>query len=740
MRFPRLSHLFHRRAKSDPELNRLASAPMATLATRPVSTTFLTESLAPSTSSDLFATNGVAAAPFLFPAPPHFSASGPPSASFYSRSAGAPDDHLRSIVAVLTHRIRDLEGALREEREAHQVALEANGAFAEDAAAMQAEILELRRELFSAPAAGGQGPSALAAECVRLRGFIEIMLAAGEPKPVVQSAYGQVLEGVDPEAALVAAIKQAVVQPGNVWRQLLEPVTGVRTQDDYLAQVRCTLSARAQTQDWRKRAKFWKQTAKEDERHGDTVTPSISAISAVVDALPQERQEKVHEMLGKMKVGGHSLCVERTAIPQADSIVARIDEVLLEWSVPEGEPVLVPESTSAASSSSSGNHSDDVQAMAEANTSIVESAAPAEIRLPASSSSMVLPAAQSTSTTRMSSVHSNLPPLASEMFRASHSIKTLSSRGSRRSALGVHMVTSPTGESSLGLGARDSGNNISASVSASTQNSTKSRYRRTKVVAVPVVAACAPTTTTGALVASIKQKTSRWSFFGSSRSATSATSLVVHEEQAEPAQLEAAHSTSTSTEVLPAAYSDSSSHDTPSFEFSVDTTANSDDLSPRTPNRLSPPRLPKALLDFSSSPDDDLVLVLHSDFSGSSYHATVQSPPASPTRVGAGLGSAHTTPEKRSRLPVRMPGMRAIKRFSASINISRPVLVDTTNAGTFSFSAEPRQAPGVQKGVGAGAGGGARARAPSAAGASPPRPSKIPMGRRLNKFGLGGQA
>ncbi|EIW53674.1 uncharacterized protein TRAVEDRAFT_134012, partial [Trametes versicolor FP-101664 SS1] len=125
------------------------------------------------------------------------------------------------------------------------------------------------------------------------------MLAAGEPKPVVQSAYGQVLEGVDPETALVAAIKEAVAQPGNVWRQLLEPVTGVRTQDDYLAQVRCTLSARAQTQDWRKRAKFWKQTAKEDERHGDTVTPSISAISAVVDALPQERQEKVLEMLGK---------------------------------------------------------------------------------------------------------------------------------------------------------------------------------------------------------------------------------------------------------------------------------------------------------------------------------------------------------------------------------------------------------------------------------------------------------
>ncbi|OJT08622.1 hypothetical protein TRAPUB_471 [Trametes pubescens] len=728
---------------------------MAALATRPISTTFLADSLAPSTSSDLFTTHGVAAAPFLFPAPPHFSVSGPPSAPFYSRSAGVHDDHPRSIVAVLTHRIRDLEGALREEREAHEAALEANGAFADDAAAMQAEILELRRELLSALAAGGQGPSAsssaesdgqlhtsaLAAECARLRGFIGVMLAAGEPKPVVQSAYDRVLEGEEPEAALVAAIKQAVAQPGNVWRQLLDPVTGVRTRDDYLAQVRCTLSARAQTQDWRKRAKFWKQAAKEDERHGETVTPSVSAISAVIDALPQERRERVDEFLGKMEAGGFSLRVARTAIPQADSIVARIDEVLQEWTVPDGEPVSVPESTSAASSSSSANRSDDVQAMADVNTSIVEesTSAPAEIRLPASSSSMVLPATRSTSPTRMFAVHSNLPPLASEMFRASHSIKTLSSRGSRRSALGTHMVTSPTGESSLGLGVRDSGNNISASASASTQNSTKSRYRRTKVVAVPVVATCAPTTTTGALVASIKQKTSRWSFFGPSRSATSATSVVVHEEEVGSVPVEAARGTSTSTEALPAAYSDSPSHDTPSFDCSVETAVEPEDLSPRTPNRLSPPRLPKALLDFGSSPDDDLVLVLHSDFSGSSYHTTMQSPPASPTRPvpGAGLGSAHTTPEKRSRLPVRMPGMRAIKRFSASINISRPVLVDTTNAGTFAFSAAPRQAPVVQKG--AGTGGGGRARAPSAAGTSPPRPSKIPMGRKLNRFGLGGQ-
>ncbi|KAI0633986.1 hypothetical protein C8Q77DRAFT_1018378, partial [Trametes polyzona] len=126
------------------------------------------------------------------------------------------------------------------------------------------------------------------------------MLAAGEqPKPVMQSAYNTVLGGEEPEAALVAAIKRAVAQPGNVWRGILEPVTGVRTQDEYLAQVRCTLSARAQVQDWRKRARFWKGAAMEDGRHVDTVTPSVSAMSAVVDALPQERQERVQELMSK---------------------------------------------------------------------------------------------------------------------------------------------------------------------------------------------------------------------------------------------------------------------------------------------------------------------------------------------------------------------------------------------------------------------------------------------------------
>ncbi|KAI0365023.1 hypothetical protein BV20DRAFT_911819, partial [Pilatotrama ljubarskyi] len=126
-------------------------------------------------------------------------------------------------------------------------------------------------------------------------------LSSGARMPVIECAYTHVLEGADPEAALVAAIKGALAQhdSDSIWRTLLEPVTGPRTQAEYLAQVRCTLDARAASRDWRKRAKFWRRAAKEDGRHADTVTPSVSAISEVVEVLEEERRGKVEEMMGR---------------------------------------------------------------------------------------------------------------------------------------------------------------------------------------------------------------------------------------------------------------------------------------------------------------------------------------------------------------------------------------------------------------------------------------------------------
>ncbi|KAL6306885.1 hypothetical protein BKA93DRAFT_709320, partial [Sparassis latifolia] len=123
------------------------------------------------------------------------------------------------------------------------------------------------------------------------------MIAIGGHKPVLDRAYRDLSAGTDPEAALVTAIKEATARPDSVWATLLEPLIGTRTPEEYLAQVQCTLRARKELRDWRKRAKFWKRAAREADAHAATVTPSPSDVSSVVEVLPPARQEAVNTLL-----------------------------------------------------------------------------------------------------------------------------------------------------------------------------------------------------------------------------------------------------------------------------------------------------------------------------------------------------------------------------------------------------------------------------------------------------------
>ncbi|KAI0757886.1 hypothetical protein BC629DRAFT_1296372, partial [Irpex lacteus] len=107
--------------------------------------------------------------------------------------------------------------------------------------------------------------------------------------PILVSVFQAVLSGATPLEALINSVKQAISQsslPGsssNPWRTLLEPVVGSRSPEDYIAQVNCTLRARRESRDWRKKALFWKGHAREDGRHQDTVTPSSSQLSDIVE-------------------------------------------------------------------------------------------------------------------------------------------------------------------------------------------------------------------------------------------------------------------------------------------------------------------------------------------------------------------------------------------------------------------------------------------------------------------------
>ena len=356
-----MTTLFHRRTKSDPAepLARITSPPIANPQARPVSQTSIaqtpTQRLPHSHSAADLLVPIAPLSPLEFSIP--FPSPRPPSTSTKIVSTQVSHRHVdppsqglsaEALPTVPVHhlkptprqkhekqdpdvdpRIANLKAALKAERIAREVAEEACAEFALKVTALQDEVVQLRRTLFSsvtkadrqtpspsyattldsimdASVAGTGADSSAVAENIalvverdRLRRFVELMVSVGGHKPVLDSAYKRVVGigegdggGEDAEAALATAIKDAVRQPGSVWRELLEPVVGARTQAEYLAQVRCTLDARKQTRDWRKRATFWKSRAKEDGRNGDTVTPSSSALSAIEDRIPEQEMNK----------------------------------------------------------------------------------------------------------------------------------------------------------------------------------------------------------------------------------------------------------------------------------------------------------------------------------------------------------------------------------------------------------------------------------------------------------------
>ncbi|EPT03317.1 hypothetical protein FOMPIDRAFT_1091014, partial [Fomitopsis schrenkii] len=115
------------------------------------------------------------------------------------------------------------------------------------------------------------------------------LISVGAHKPVLSRAHDDVSAGVDPEEALIAAIREALEKPDSPWTALLEPIIGPRTPDEYRAQVRATLDARKEAKRWRKKAKWWKRRATETGTK-DLITPSPSDISSIMEELSEERR------------------------------------------------------------------------------------------------------------------------------------------------------------------------------------------------------------------------------------------------------------------------------------------------------------------------------------------------------------------------------------------------------------------------------------------------------------------
>ncbi|EMD37146.1 hypothetical protein CERSUDRAFT_124111 [Gelatoporia subvermispora B] len=745
MRFLRLSGLFqksglfHKRSRSDTALAVLPSIPTVPSETRPASTGAI-YNLASSSrdTSDVFAPY-ISAIPLSITVPngtsvqfPHYVPAPPPDAHPQSQLA---------LVLALTKRIHDLEAKVQSqsdteaqisalkakhhsERDAHHALGDTNARLAQEVRELQGENTKLRGELYVAlshsPATTSDERmrklaaenAALVAERVRHRRFIELMISVGAHKPVLDRAYQELLSGEDPEAALVASIKEALARPApdNVWRELLEPVVGRRSPEEYLAQVRCTLSARRETRDWRKRAKFWKATAVNSKHPLELVTPSPSDISSILEELSPERQKAVDDLARTRRNGCY--------IPRGSSTE---QDIIASVATSSSADVAPSQSVISALPSISEVHEEDVSNIQ------VDTAAPPQLAFPAlpSGSSFsrdmkmmiaapsltFLPTTQSSATVRS---YVNLPPLASQAFRDSHSIKGIASRssGTRRSA----DLVSP----SRSITSNGRGPGLGASTSSSSQSSSSSRCTPPKLkVDTEEPASDSPTPSRSAssvidivLAARATASTSRTSSIGA---ALAEVVAMFSRSSAVPA--------ASRTTTTPVPSSASSSSAASSASESVARSSGSASGSATPPNG-----------------EDGLVLIMPGPAhtpqqrSRASANSSAQS---SPSRTPA------STPDKKSRLPVLA---RAVRRLS----ISRPMLVDTTNAATFGFSTvqkskrkeamrseegeEVLETPKGRTGVsGKEAKGRSRAQTTPEA-TSPVRPSKIPMGRRIKRF------
>ncbi|KAJ7684797.1 hypothetical protein DFH06DRAFT_1313170 [Mycena polygramma] len=183
---------------------------------------------------------------------------------------------------------------------------------------------------------------ALQTKLAQYERFLGLMISVGLHQRVLGDAHAALRAGIDPDVALVDAIKDAAADPESPWSTIIPSVTGTRTKDEYRSSLNLTLKTRKELRDTRKIAKFWKRVAQEDGRNG-IVTPSVSAISSIHEPLPAERQRAVEELMDSRRRA--SLTSQTVARELADA---------------SGEFAAVSASTSSASTTADGIPHNDI--------------------------------------------------------------------------------------------------------------------------------------------------------------------------------------------------------------------------------------------------------------------------------------------------------------------------------------------------------------------------------------------
>ncbi|GJE98709.1 hypothetical protein PsYK624_149440 [Phanerochaete sordida] len=441
MKLPSLGRFFHKRSRSDSALYQ-RTQPEVQLPPRPVSVSFsngavLSLDTHVSSFSDIL--SGVPTVPLAVSLPRPVSCSTTSSSGSHISAASEP-----VVIDALARRIQELEDTIKTQEETrsstssptngslesvHETATEAekrNTELADEVTNLRSELELARAEL-----------DTLRGDHTRFKALLSV--------PVLSAVLAQLDAGADAEDALVAALQHAVRAPDSAWRALLEPVTGARAPEDYIAQVHCTLRARREGRAWQKRAAFWRHSAREHD--ADTVTPSASQLSDVVAA--QEAR-------------GAAAPVALVDSGTRVSLVQVQVEVVREVEVEKGEERLeepVQDCIENMPSPPFPVHEAEAPTPPQDNERPVPAPADdvfSDARKPS------LPMSDTVQTVKAEraapELYAHLPPLASVTFRASHSIRSLSpkkegvlvasasvlSQASRRSSASSAAPSTPT--------------------------------------------------------------------------------------------------------------------------------------------------------------------------------------------------------------------------------------------------------------------------------------------------------
>ncbi|TCD59801.1 hypothetical protein EIP91_011413 [Steccherinum ochraceum] len=455
MRFPKLYNFF-KRSKSDTALAALrrTARPNHDVPRRPVSSSFFDQIL-PDVSRQSSELSAVLSSVPVDPVTlTRTTKSNPVPATAALSNARSKSDPTTpgSLIASLTERIHDLEDtlqaqarekeslvasleqALQVERDTVKEYRENNAHLTVDISKLQSDVMEARGELYTvlnyhlrfSTGTESERNRALLQENDRLRRFTKLVVSCGAHTSILERASLRLDQGYDPEESIVNSVKLALQDSNSIWTRLLDPLIGARSPQDYQAQTKCTLVARRESRDWQKKARFWKDTARQEGRHVDTVTPSVSQLSDVVADVPPERKAILDDMLVKLREGSLPLTVEprttiRMSLPDTATRSGRPTSPAFDTKTLAGsEPPPTALTTIVESASESDSDDTNISDPFQVPTLSTTLNGPTESH----SSCTLHPDMPLTSTT--------LAPLASITFRESHSIKSVSSTSRRR--------------------------------------------------------------------------------------------------------------------------------------------------------------------------------------------------------------------------------------------------------------------------------------------------------------------